>query len=214
MDKQTQIDAVMQAAPVMPVVVVNDPKIAVRLAQALVAGGIPAIEVTLRTPRALECLGAIASGVEGAIAGAGTVLDARQIALVEKAGGRFLVSPGASPGLLESAEDSPLPLLPGAATASEVMALGERGYRRLKFFPAKQAGGAAYLAALAAPLPQFRFCPTGGIGPDNAGDYLRLANVACVGGSWLAPAERIAAGDFEAVRKLAAAAAALPRSAS
>jgi 2-dehydro-3-deoxyphosphogluconate aldolase/(4S)-4-hydroxy-2-oxoglutarate aldolase len=213
MDKQTQIDAVMLAAPVIPVVVVNDPKIAVRLAQALVAGGIPAIEVTLRTPRALECLGAIASEVEGAMAGAGTVLDARQIAMVEKAGGRFLVSPGASPGLLEAAEDSPLPLLPGAATASEAMALGERGYRRLKFFPAEQAGGAAYLAALAAPLPQFRFCPTGGIGPKNAGDYLKLANVACVGGSWIVPADRIAAGDFEAIRKLAAAAAALPRNA-
>jgi 2-dehydro-3-deoxyphosphogluconate aldolase/(4S)-4-hydroxy-2-oxoglutarate aldolase len=122
-----------------------------------------------------------------------------------------MVSPGMSPGFLDSAEDSPLPLLPGAATASEIMALGERGYRRLKFFPAEPAGGAAYLASLASPLPQFRFCPTGGIGPANAGDYLKLPNVACVGGSWLAPTDAIAAGNYETVRKLAAAAAALPR---
>jgi len=211
MDKQAKIETVMNAAPVIPVVVINDPRAAVLLARALVAGGIPAIEVTLRTPRAAECIAAIAAEVEGAIPGAGTVLDRRQIGQVEKAGARFMVSPGTSPGFLDSAEDSPLPLLPGAATASEIMALGERGYRRLKFFPAEPAGGAVYLASLASPLPQFRFCPTGGIGPANAGDYLKLPNVACVGGSWLAPTDAIAAGNYEIVRKLAAAAAALPR---
>lgn len=211
MDKQQQVEAVMAAAPVIPVVIVDEPAKAVALARALVAGGIPAIEVTLRTPRALECLAAIAAEVEGAIPGAGTVLTSAQVAAVETAGAKFMVSPGAAPKLLEAAAASPLPLLPGAATATEMMALMERGYRHLKFFPASVAGGAAYLKALASPLPQVKFCPTGGISAENAGDYLALPNVACVGGSWLAAEAAVAAGDWDAITKLAQEAAALRR---
>lgn len=211
MDKQQQVEAVMAAAPVIPVVIVDEPAKAVALARALVAGGIPAIEVTLRTPRALECLAAIAAEVEGAIPGAGTVLTSAQVAAVETAGAKFMVSPGAAPKLLEAAAASQLPLLPGAATATEMMALMERGYRHLKFFPASVAGGAAYLKALASPLPQVKFCPTGGISAENAGDYLALPNVACVGGSWLAAEAAVAAGDWDAITKLAQEAAALRR---
>jgi 2-dehydro-3-deoxyphosphogluconate aldolase/(4S)-4-hydroxy-2-oxoglutarate aldolase len=211
MDKQAQVEAVMGAAPVIPVVVVDVPKEAVSLARALVTGGIPAIEVTLRTPKALDCLRAIAAEVEGAIPGAGTVLTGEQVAAVEKAGAKFMVSPGAAPKLLEAAEASALPLLPGAATAGEMMALMERGYRHLKFFPASVAGGPAYLKALASPLPQIRFCPTGGISASTAAEYLALPNVLCVGGSWLAPGSAVAAGDWEAISELARQAAGLAR---
>jgi 2-dehydro-3-deoxyphosphogluconate aldolase/(4S)-4-hydroxy-2-oxoglutarate aldolase len=207
--KQNFLEAMMTAAPVVPVVIVDDPKKAVVMARALVAGGLPAIEVTLRTPGALECLAAIVAEVEGAIAGAGTVLDAGQVRAVEAAGARFMVSPGTSPRLLDAADESLVPLLPGTATASEMMALGERGYRHLKFFPASLAGGAPYLKALSSPLPQFRFCPTGGIGIANARDYLSLPNVLCVGGSWVAPAEAVEKGDSAAIEALARAAAAL-----
>lgn len=193
----------MTAAPVIPVVVVDDPQTAVALARALVEGGLPAIEITLRTPRAVECIAAVSAEVEGAIAGAGTVLDRRQVEAVEKAGAKFMVSPGASPGLIAAASGSPVPLLPGTATASEMMQLGEAGFTHLKFFPAEAAGGASYLKSIASPLPQFRFCPTGGIGPENAGDYLRLPNVLCVGGSWVAPAGMIAAGDWAGITRLA-----------
>jgi len=203
MDKQARIETMMRAAPVIPVVVIDEPKSAVALARALVAGGIPAIEITLRTARAMDCLRAVAAEVEGAIAGAGTVLSRTQIGQVEKAGAKFMVSPGASPRLLDAAEDSPVPLLPGAATPSEMMALAERGYRHLKFFPAEQAGGSSYLKALASPLQQMRFCPTGGITPDLAPRYLALANVLCVGGSWLAPAEKIAKADWSGITALA-----------
>jgi 2-dehydro-3-deoxyphosphogluconate aldolase/(4S)-4-hydroxy-2-oxoglutarate aldolase len=209
--KQHVLEAMMRAAPVIPVVIVDDPHKAVVMARALVAGGLPAIEVTLRTPRALECLAAIASEVEGAIAGAGTVLEPGQIKEVEDAGAQFMVSPGTSPRLLDAAEDSAVPLLPGTATASEIMALGERGYRHLKFFPASLAGGHAYLKALSSPLPHFRFCPTGGISMANAKDYLGLPNVLCVGGSWVAPADAIESGDSAAIEALARAAAQLPR---
>ena len=210
-EKQESVGAVMRAAPVIPVVVIDDPKAAVSLARALVAGGIPAIEVTLRTPNALECLRAISGEVEGAIPGAGTVLTPDQIAAVEKAGAQFMVSPGTAPGLLEAAADSAVPLLPGAVTASEMMAALEQGYRHLKFFPASQAGGADYLKALSSPLPQIAFCPTGGVSVGNAGDYLALPNVLCVGGSWLAPAKRIAEEDWAGITQIAAEAAALSR---
>ena len=203
MDKQAKIEAVMTAAPVIPVIIIDDPKKAVALARALVDGGIPAIEVTLRTPGALECLRAIAAEVDGAIAGAGTVVTAEQVEAVEKAGAQFMVSPGAAQKLLDAAEASPIPFLPGTATASEVMALFERGYRHLKFFPASVAGGAPYLKALASPLPQARFCPTGGINAENAREYLSLANVACVGGSWLAPEKAIASQDWRTITELA-----------
>jgi len=211
MHRQKDIDRIMAAAPVIPVVVIDDPKAAISLARALVAGGIPAIEITLRTPNALACLAAIASDVEGAIPGAGTVLTPAQVDAVEKADARFMVSPGAAPKLLEAAVDSPLPLLPGAATASEMMALAEAGYTHLKFFPASVAGGPAYLNALASPLPHVRFCPTGGVSPGNARDYLALPNVLCVGGSWLAPADRIAEQDWAGITRLATEAAALAR---
>jgi 2-dehydro-3-deoxyphosphogluconate aldolase/(4S)-4-hydroxy-2-oxoglutarate aldolase len=141
--------------------------------------------------------------VDGALPGAGTVLSRSQIDQVEKAGAKFMVSPGSSPRLLDAAEDSPVPLLPGAATPSEMMALAERGYRHLKFFPAEQAGGSGYLKALTSPLQQLRFCPTGGITPDLAPRYLSLGNVLCVGGSWLAPADRIASRDWAGIAALA-----------
>lgn len=201
--KQQKIERLMNAAPVIAVVIVDDARKAVIMAKALVAGGLLAIEVTLRTARALDCLAAIASEVEGAIAGAGTVLEPSQIKAVETAGAKFMVSPGTSLKLLDAADDSPVPLLPGTATASEIMALGERGYRHLKFFPASVAGGHAYLKALAAPLPQFRFCPTGGITLANARDYLALPNVLCVGGSWVAPGEAIDSEDAFAIEELA-----------
>lgn len=207
--KQHRVETVMNAAPVIPVVIVDDPAKAVLMARALVKGGLPAIEVTLRTARALDCLAAVAEEVEGAIPGAGTVLDPAQIAAVEKAGAQFMVSPGSSPVLLDAAENSTVPMLPGAATASEMMALGERGYRFLKFFPAGPAGGPTYLKALSSPLPQFRICPTGGVNVDNAADYLGLSNVLCVGGSWVAPQKLVEAGDWEAIEALAFAAAAM-----
>jgi len=207
--KQEALAATMKAAPVIPVVSVNDPEEAVAMARALVKGGLPAIEVTLRTEKAIECLEAIAGEVEGCIPGAGTVLSAGQIEKCDNAGAKFLVSPGAAPLLLEAAEDSSVPLLPGTATASEIMRLGERGYRHLKFFPAEQAGGASYLKAISAPLPQFRFCPTGGVKAETAGDYLALPNVLCVGGSWVATNAMIEAQDWAGIEALARKAAAI-----
>jgi 2-dehydro-3-deoxyphosphogluconate aldolase/(4S)-4-hydroxy-2-oxoglutarate aldolase len=204
MEKQDQVGQLLRVAPVIPVVVIDEPKAAVELARALVGGGIPVIEITLRTARAMDCLRAVAAEVEGAIAGAGTVLDPSQIAEAEKAGAKFMVSPGASPRLIDAAADSAIPLLPGAVTPGEMLALAERGYRHLKFFPAEQAGGPGYLKALASPLAELRFCPTGGITPENAPRYLALPNVLCVGSSWLAPADKIAAGDWEAITALAA----------
>ncbi|ADZ69884.1 bifunctional 4-hydroxy-2-oxoglutarate aldolase/2-dehydro-3-deoxy-phosphogluconate aldolase [Polymorphum gilvum] len=206
-----RIEAVMTAAPVIPVLVVDDPKKAVPMAEALVRGGLPAIEITLRTPRALEAIRAVADGVEGAIPGAGTVLDAAQYEAAVKAGARFVVSPGATTRLLDAAEGFDVPLLPGAATASEVMALLERGYSRLKFFPAEQAGGAGFLRSLASPLAAARFCPTGGISADKAPAYLALPNVLCVGGSWIADARAIETADWAGIKARARAAAALAR---
>jgi 2-dehydro-3-deoxyphosphogluconate aldolase/(4S)-4-hydroxy-2-oxoglutarate aldolase len=178
------------------------------MARALVAGGIPTIEVTLRTPAALDAIRAIAAEVEGATVGVGTVLNARDLDAALKAGARFAVSPGASPRLLDAADDCALPLLPGAATASEAMALLERGYTHLKFFPAVPAGGHKLLAAWASPLPQLRFCPTGGISQTSAADFLALSNVLCVGGSWLTPADKLAGGDWAGIERLAREAAA------
>ena len=208
-DRQQQIERTMRLAPVIPVVVIEDARAAVPMARALVAGGVPAIEVTLRTAAALEAVRAIASEVEGAVVGVGTVLTQADLLAAYEAGARFAVSPGATARLLDAAEDIPLPLLPGAATASEAMALLERGYRHLKFFPAVPAGGARLLAAWAGPLPQLRFCPTGGISAASAADFLALPNVLCVGGSWLTPADRLAAGDWAGIEQLARAAAQL-----
>jgi len=209
--KQQQIETTMRLAPVIPVVVIDDARHAVPMARALVAGGIPAIEVTLRTPAALEAIRAIAAEVEGAVIGVGTVLSARDLKAAQQAGARFAVSPGVSPHLLDAADDSELPLLPGAATASEVMTMLERGYRHLKFFPAVPAGGHKLLGAWASPLPQVHFCPTGGISLASAPDFLVLPNVICVGGSWLTPANLLAAGDWPAIELLAREAAGLHR---
>jgi len=207
--RQQQIEAVMRLAPVIPVVVIEDAAHAVPMARALVAGGIAAIEVTLRTAAALDAIRAIATEVEGAVVGVGTVLTARDLDAARQVGARFAVSPGVSPRLLDAAEDSALPLLPGAATASEVMALLERGYRHLKLFPAVPVGGVKLLAAWAGPLPQVRFCPTGGISLGSALDFLALPNVLCVGGSWLTPASLMQAGDWAGIERLAREAAAL-----
>ena len=199
----------LNTAPVVPVLTIEDRAIAVPLAKALVAGGLTALEVTLRTAAGPDCIRAIAAEVEGANVGAGTVLDRRQLEEAVAAGAKFLVSPGATPGLMAAARDCPLPFLPGVATAGEAMTLAEAGFTILKFFPAEPAGGVAYLKALGAPLPDIRFCPTGGIGAKNAADYLALANVICVGGSWVAPADALAAGDWARVTSLSRAAAAL-----
>ncbi|MEU6471949.1 bifunctional 4-hydroxy-2-oxoglutarate aldolase/2-dehydro-3-deoxy-phosphogluconate aldolase [Streptomyces massasporeus] len=201
--------SVLDLAPVVPVVVIEDAADAVPLARALVAGGLPAIEVTLRTPAALEAIREIAREVPGAVVGAGTVIRPAQVAEAVAAGSRFLVSPGWTDVLLEAMRASGVPFLPGVSTASEVVALLERGVREMKFFPAQAAGGTAYLKSLSGPLPQARFCPTGGIGPASAPDYLALPNVGCVGGSWMLPQDALAARDWGRVEELARAAAGL-----
>ncbi len=197
-------------APVIPVLVIEDVAKARPLAEALVRGGLPALEVTLRTPAALEAIRAMAE-VEGGVVGAGTLLTPEDVKAAKAAGARFGVSPGATDRLLAACEAERLPLLPGAATASEAMLLLERGYRAAKFFPAEQAGGAAALKALGAPVPQLRFCPTGGVSLKNAPDYLSLANVMCVGGSWVAPKAMVDKGDWAGIEALAREAAGLKR---
>ncbi|MFH9575511.1 bifunctional 4-hydroxy-2-oxoglutarate aldolase/2-dehydro-3-deoxy-phosphogluconate aldolase [Streptomyces sp. NPDC017454] len=201
--------SVLDLAPVVPVVVVDDLADAVPLARALVAGGLPAIEVTLRTPVALDAIRAIAGEVPGAVVGAGTVITPEQVGEVVAAGARFLVSPGWTDGLLAAMRASGVPFLPGVSTTSEVVALLEHGVREMKFFPAEAAGGTAYLKALAAPLPQARFCPTGGITPASAPEYLALPNVGCVGGSWMLPKDAVAGRDWGRVEALAREAAGL-----
>ncbi|OCC09903.1 bifunctional 4-hydroxy-2-oxoglutarate aldolase/2-dehydro-3-deoxy-phosphogluconate aldolase [Streptomyces sp. PTY087I2] len=201
--------SVLDLAPVVPVVVLHDAADAVPLARALVAGGLPAIEVTLRTPAALESIRAMAAEVPGAVVGAGTVISPEHVRETVAAGARFLVSPGWTDALLEAMRASGLPFLPGVSTTSEVVALLERGVREMKFFPAEAAGGTAYLKALSAPLPQARFCPTGGISLASAPSYLALPNVGCVGGSWMVPGDAVAAKDWDRVARLAAEAAAL-----
>lgn len=201
--------SVLDLAPVVPVVVLHDAADAVPLGRALVAGGLPAIEVTLRTPAALESIRAIAAEVPGAVVGAGTVISPEHVRETVAAGARFLVSPGWTDALLEAMKASGLPFLPGVSTTSEVVALLERGVTEMKFFPAEAAGGTAYLKALSAPLPQARFCPTGGISLASAPSYLALPNVGCVGGSWMVPGDAVAAKDWDRVARLTAEAAAL-----
>lgn len=207
--KQAAVEATLKRAPVVPVMVIEDVKQAVPLARALVAGGLPVLEITLRTAAAVDCMKAIMAEVEGAIVGAGTVLTHSQLKQMDKIGAAFAVSPGASPALLDAADDHATPLLPGGVTASEVMTLLDRGYLFQKFFPAEPAGGVPYLSALASPLPQVRFCPTGGITVETAPRYLKLANVITLGGSWMAPKDKVAAGDWAAITALAKAASAL-----
>jgi 2-dehydro-3-deoxyphosphogluconate aldolase/(4S)-4-hydroxy-2-oxoglutarate aldolase len=208
-EKTEKLLSILKLQPVVPVLIVDDAKTAVPLARALVAGGLKAIEITMRTPAALDAIRAVADEVEGAEVGAGTILNVAHWEAAVAAGSRFIVSPGTTQELLDAARGSHVPLLPGAATASEVMALREEGYTVLKFFPAEQAGGAAYLKSLSSPLAGTVFCPTGGISLKNAMDYLSLPNVVCVGGSWVAPKELVAAGDWQGITKLAAEAAAL-----
>lgn len=197
-------------APVIPVIVIDDIAHAAPLAQALVAGGLSVLEVTLRSAPALEAITRMAQ-IDGATLGAGTVITPQDAQDAKDAGAQFAVSPGATPALLDACEQIDLPMLPGAATASEAMALLERGYDMLKFFPAEASGGAPALKAIGGPLPQISFCPTGGVSPANAESYLSLKNVLCCGGSWVAPRDLMAAGRWDEITDLARAATALPR---
>ena len=195
-------EAICRLAPVVPVLVIDALAHARPLAEALVKGGLPALEVTLRTPVALDAI-RIMSEVAGGTVGAGTLLTPADVLAAKAAGAKFGVSPGATDRLLDACEADDLPLLPGAATASEVMALLERGYTVQKFFPAEASGGAPALKAIGAPIPQVRFCPTGGVSLKNANDYLRLSNTLCVGGSWVAPKEMMLRGDWAGIVALA-----------
>ena len=200
---------VMQDAPVIPVIVLNDVAHAVPMARALVAGGIRMLEVTLRTPQALACMEAIARDVPEAVLGAGTVRSAADAKAAADAGARFAVSPGYTAAVGQACRDLGLPLLPGVATGSEIMMCQEDGLAALKFFPAMQAGGAAMLKAWGGPFGDVVFCPTGGVTPANAADFLALSNVVCVGGSWLVPADALAQGDWARITQLAREACAL-----
>ena len=201
---------VCELAPIVPVIVVKDVAHAVPLAKALIAGGLPALEVTLRTPCALDAIRAMAD-VEGGVVGAGTLLTPADVKAAKAVGAKFGVSPGATDRLVKACEEEGLALLPGAATASEVMKLYEIGYDVLKFFPAEASGGAPALKAIGAPIPQVSFCPTGGVSIKNTNDYLSLPNVLCAGGSWVAPDAMVQAGDWAGIEALAREAAALPR---
>jgi 2-dehydro-3-deoxyphosphogluconate aldolase/(4S)-4-hydroxy-2-oxoglutarate aldolase len=199
---------IMRSARVIPVIAIDDPEHAVPLARALVAGGICVLEVTLRTAHGLAAIRAMAD-VPGAIVGVGTLTQAAEFAAARDAGAVFGVSPGLTPALIEAARKSGLPLLPGVMTPSEVLAAREAGFRELKLFPAVPAGGVGMLNAIAGPIPDITFCPTGGISIDTAAQFLACKNVACVGGSWLTPKDALQAGDWDRITALARAAAAL-----
>lgn len=201
-DASRRMREICARAPIVPVLVIHDAAHARPLAEALIAGGLPVLEVTLRTPAALEAIG-IMAGVPGGIVGAGTLVSAADVRAARGAGASFGVSPGATDALLDACETEGLPLLPGAATASEAMTLLARGYDMLKFFPAGAAGGAPALKAIGGPLPQIAFCPTGGVSADNAQSYLALPNVPCAGGSWVAPPGLMARGDWAGIEALA-----------
>lgn len=202
-------ESLLDRVPVIPVVVVENLDHAVPIARALVAGGLPVIELTLRTPVALDAIERIAAEVPEILLGAGTIVTPGQAKQASDAGAQFLVSPGSTPGLTQAMRDTGLPHLPGAATVSEVLALLEAGYTDLKFFPAEASGGANFLKSIHSPVPAARFCPTGGISTANASTYLSLPNVGCVGGSWITPAPVLAAEDWDAVTVLAQAASTL-----
>lgn len=205
----TSDTSLLDLVPVIPVVVVEDVSVAVPLARALVAGGLPVIELTLRTPVALDAIRAIAAEVPEITLGVGTVTTPDQARRAVEAGAGFLVSPGATPSLLDAMLETGVPFLPGTATVSEVLTVLEAGVTEMKFFPAQAAGGTAYLSSIASPVPAARFCPTGGISLSSAPDFLALPNVGCVGGSWITPAEALATGDWARVEQLAREAAAL-----
>lgn len=210
-DRAGSMAAIAGLAPVIPVLTIENLETAVPLARALVRGGLPVLEITLRTKAALEAIRAVAAEVPEAIVGAGTVLDPAQLREVQRAGACFAVSPGCTAALVQAARSSGIPFLPGVQTVSEAMALGELGFEFLKFFPADAAGGLTWIKAVEAPLSGVRFCPTGGITAETAPAYLALANVACVGGSWIAPRVAVATGDWQSVERLAAAASTLKR---
>ncbi len=195
------IREILRLGPVMPVVVIEDAATALPLARALLSGGIRAVEITLRTPAALDAIQAIATQVPEMAVGAGTLLNAQDLRDVRAAGAAFGVSPGCTPGLLAAADD--WPYLPGVMTPSEAMSAFDAGHKTLKLFPAASAGGPALLRAMSGPLAQALFCPTGGITPASAPEYLALANVACVGGSWIAPLALLRAGDWAGISRLA-----------
>ncbi|MDG1936486.1 MAG: bifunctional 4-hydroxy-2-oxoglutarate aldolase/2-dehydro-3-deoxy-phosphogluconate aldolase [Paracoccaceae bacterium] len=203
-----EVHRICLLAPVIPVLIVEDAIKARSLAQALVRGGLPALEVTLRTPAALEVISEMVK-VSGCVVGAGTLLTPKDVEAAVNAGAKFGVAPGATERLLDACEEANLPILPGAATASEIMRLYERGYSIQKFFPAEANGGAPALKAIGAPLPQVKFCPTGGVSLKNANDYLLLDNTLCVGGSWVAPKELVKASDWNGITRLASEAARL-----
>jgi 2-dehydro-3-deoxyphosphogluconate aldolase/(4S)-4-hydroxy-2-oxoglutarate aldolase len=207
--REKQLEATLTAAPMVPVLTIEDRKVAVPLGRALVAGGLTALEVTLRTPAAFDCIRAMIAEVEGATVGAGTVRTARQYEEAEKAGAKFVVSPGATPGLIAAGKASAVPFLPGIITPGEAMTLAEEGFTTLKFFPAEPAGGVAYLRALAAPLAGIRFCPTGNITQKLSPSYLALPNVICIGGTWVTPPDALAAADWPRITGLSREAAAL-----
>ncbi len=207
--KIRSVDAVLGVSPVVPVVVVEDVGHAVPLASALLRGGVGIIEITLRTPAGLAAIERVAAEVPGMVVGAGTVVTPQQVDAVVAAGASFIVTPGAPDALLAAALGSRLPLLAGASTITEMMRLVEHGLTAMKFFPAEASGGRDYLAAVAGPLPQLRFCPTGGITAGTAASYLALPSVACVGGSWLTPRAAVQAGEWDVVEQLAREASAL-----
>jgi 2-dehydro-3-deoxyphosphogluconate aldolase/(4S)-4-hydroxy-2-oxoglutarate aldolase len=201
--------ALLNGQPVIPVLKIDDVAKAVPLARALAKGGLPVIEITMRTEAALESIRRAASEVPEAVVGSGTILNAKQFDQAAEAGSKFIVSPGGTREVFAAARNSPVPLLPGAITPSEMMAALEEGLDFLKFFPAEQAGGAAFLKSLASPFAGLRFCPTGGVSLKNAADYLSLPNVICVGGSWVAPDDAVKSGDWSLIEKLAREAAGL-----
>jgi 2-dehydro-3-deoxyphosphogluconate aldolase/(4S)-4-hydroxy-2-oxoglutarate aldolase len=207
----TQVDAIMRTSPVIPVLVVENAAEAAPLAQALVQGGLRVLEVTLRTPAALDVIARMSEAAPDAIVGAGTVLNASDLKRAQDAGARFIVSPGLTPSLARAAEQAQIPLLPGVATCGEIMAGLDLGLDHFKFFPAENIGGAAALKSIAGPFPQVRFCPTGGVTLDSAPRYLGLPNVLCVGGSWVAPKDAVASGEWGRIETLAREAAGLAR---
>jgi len=203
-NKNERLAEILALAPVVPVLQFDDEETAVNTSRALVAGGLPVIEITLRTPQALACIAAVAKQVDGAVVGAGTVLTPAMMSDCVAIGCQFLVSPGATQDLIDANTRNDIPLLPGVATPSEAMGLMAEGFRYLKFFPAEQAGGADYLKSIGPVLQALKFCPTGGLTAAKAPDYLSLDNVVCVGGSWVAPKDKIASGDWDGISELAA----------
>ncbi|RCL02282.1 MAG: 2-dehydro-3-deoxyphosphogluconate aldolase / (4S)-4-hydroxy-2-oxoglutarate aldolase [Candidatus Tokpelaia sp. JSC189] len=201
--KKAHLLSILQGQPVIPVLLIERVDDAVPITQALLRGGIKAVEITLRTLAALDCIKAIANKMPEVTVGAGTVLDNTQFEAAEKAGAQFIVSPGLNSQLIEKAASSDIPLLPGAITPSEIMTAREKGYDILKFFPAEQAGGTVYLQALVSPFAGVMFCPTGGISLPTAAQWLTLPNVICVGGSWLAPKKLVERQDWDAITALA-----------